>query len=190
MKWMTTVRGVTLVFALVMMTLSAVAQPFPCTNCPPPCTNCPAPPTSPPPYSVAGLKLTIPVLTNSFFLTTVFEHDASRGYELYYVTNLNQTNWTAVLGNLAGQTNYWLSNSFPAGIHLKLASGLDSDGDGMLDGWELLHGFNPHNASDASQDYDGDGLTNLQEFLQGSDPKSAASWTLFIGTPRGLTALP
>ena len=46
----------------------------------------------------------------------------------------------------------------------------DSDGDGMLDGWEVGHGFNPLNSADANQDADGDGLTNLQEMQLGTNP--------------------
>ncbi len=48
----------------------------------------------------------------------------------------------------------------------------DADGDGMPDDWELAHGFNPHESSDADEDADGDGLTNLQEFLGHTDPRS------------------
>jgi len=40
----------------------------------------------------------------------------------------------------------------------------DTDGDGMPDGWERQHGFNPVFASDGSGDFDGDGLTNRQEY--------------------------
>ena len=46
----------------------------------------------------------------------------------------------------------------------------DTDGDGMPDGWEVLHGLNPFDPSDAHQDPDGDGLTNLEEYLYGTDP--------------------
>jgi hypothetical protein len=48
--------------------------------------------------------------------------------------------------------------------------GLDSDGDGMTDDWELYYGLNPYDPSDAALDPDGDGKTNLDEFLTGSDP--------------------
>jgi len=49
-------------------------------------------------------------------------------------------------------------------------SELDSDHDGMPDWWELKHGLNPHDPSDAHQDKDGDGYTNLEEYLNGTDP--------------------
>ncbi|MDD5676706.1 MAG: hypothetical protein PHW60_01785 [Kiritimatiellae bacterium] len=47
---------------------------------------------------------------------------------------------------------------------------VDSDNDGMPDWWEIEHGFNPYDPTDASQDADGDGLTNLQEYQLGTDP--------------------
>ncbi len=49
-------------------------------------------------------------------------------------------------------------------------NGIDADGDGMPDWWELKYGLNPYDPSDASQDPDHDGLTNLQEYLHGTDP--------------------
>jgi hypothetical protein len=40
----------------------------------------------------------------------------------------------------------------------------DSDNDGMLDYFEIQHGLNPNDPSDADLDPDNDGLTNLEEF--------------------------
>jgi hypothetical protein len=48
----------------------------------------------------------------------------------------------------------------------------DSDADGMPNGWELVHGFDPQNPADAAEDPDGDGVTNLAEYLNGTDPLS------------------
>jgi hypothetical protein len=51
----------------------------------------------------------------------------------------------------------------------------DSDGDGLDDGWELLHGFNPLSlpgAGDAEDDADSDGVSNIGEYVAGSDPRT------------------
>jgi len=52
----------------------------------------------------------------------------------------------------------------------------DSDGDGMPDWWELWHGLNPNDPSDAALDSDGDGVSNLNEYLAGTDPRDAADY--------------
>ena len=48
--------------------------------------------------------------------------------------------------------------------------GLDADGDGMADEWEVLVGLDPNDASDAESDTDGDGATALEEFVRDTDP--------------------
>ena len=49
----------------------------------------------------------------------------------------------------------------------------DTDGDGIPDWWETLHGLNPNLAADATLDTDGDGQTNKAEYLAGTDPRNA-----------------
>src|SRR5262249_42487704 len=49
----------------------------------------------------------------------------------------------------------------------------DTDHDGIPDGWEIRNGLNPLDSSDASLDFDGDGLTNLQEYQVGTNPRVA-----------------
>lgn len=54
----------------------------------------------------------------------------------------------------------------------------DSDGDGLLDGWEVANSFNPLSTpgnDESGVDTDGDGLTNLQEQSAGSNPRNADS---------------
>ena len=59
---------------------------------------------------------------------------------------------------------------------------LDTDADGMPNGWEADYGLNPF-VADAARDPDADGLTNLQEYLAGTDPQN--SDTDGDGTPDG-----
>ena len=49
----------------------------------------------------------------------------------------------------------------------------DQDGDGLLNGFEILFGFDPFDPSDAALDSDGDSLTNLEEQALGTDPTQA-----------------
>jgi len=48
---------------------------------------------------------------------------------------------------------------------------IDTDGDGLPDKWELAHGLNPRDPTDALTDPDGDGRSTAQEFLEGTDPQ-------------------
>jgi hypothetical protein len=49
---------------------------------------------------------------------------------------------------------------------------IDDDNDGMPSVWELQHGLNPFDASDAPEDNDGEGLINLDEYKFGTDPNN------------------
>lgn len=69
---------------------------------------------------------------------------------------------------------------------LDLTLGVDSDGDGLPDAWELANGLNPNDPTDADKDSDGDGLSNRTEYLIGTyafDP--AVGFSL---TPVGVSA--
>jgi len=53
---------------------------------------------------------------------------------------------------------------------------LDTDGDGLPDGWEQRYGLSATNAADALWDNDGDGLSNLAEYRAGTNPTNALSY--------------
>jgi hypothetical protein len=48
---------------------------------------------------------------------------------------------------------------------------LDTDGDGMPDGWESEYGLNPFE-KDAGDDLDGDGVSNIDEYYLGTKPNN------------------
>lgn len=52
---------------------------------------------------------------------------------------------------------------------------IDTDGDGIPDWWETLHGLNLGVSSDGNIDTDGDGFRNWQEYVAGTDPTNARS---------------
>jgi pectate lyase len=53
----------------------------------------------------------------------------------------------------------------------------DSDNDGMPDEWELRHGLDPKDLSDAAGDLNGTGYTNIEEYLNGTDPTVFVDYT-------------
>ena len=67
--------------------------------------------------------------------------------------------------------NSLITTSFTVTIN---DSNPDSDGDGLLDSWEVAH-FGSIGAQDGSGDPDGDGLTNEEEETAGSNPNNVDS---------------
>jgi hypothetical protein len=70
----------------------------------------------------------------------------------------------------------------------------DSDGDGMADWWEDLHGLDKQDPADAGFDANGDGVTALQAYLRGLDPHRDARQPQILTDettvyPVGVTAL-
>jgi hypothetical protein len=86
------------------------------------------------------------------------------------VTDQSKVNMDCSGSSGANQTIYMLTLDL---VSDQLAQ--DTDADGMPDAWEVAHGFNASDPSDAAQDADNDGKTNLEEYLAGTDPRDAGS---------------
>jgi hypothetical protein len=71
---------------------------------------------------------------------------------------------------ITGSTNSYGAGSSDAFL---LRYELDTDGDGMSDGWEIKYGLNATWSGDASFDRDSDGLTNLEEYQYDTDPNNS-----------------
>jgi hypothetical protein len=80
----------------------------------------------------------------------------------------------------------------PAGTsRLDLTLGVDSDGDGLPDAWELANGLDPNDPNDANGDADGDGISNRDEYLAGTyafDPNDGFRLSM-IGVDAGQSQL-
>ncbi|TSA40233.1 hypothetical protein D4Q85_00135, partial [bacterium] len=82
--------------------------------------------------------------------------------------------WETEWANAGEPVNYDAPGEsiFYDGTEVRDRENLDSDGDGMPDGWELLHGLSLFQ-DDSMGDADGDGLRNYFEYLAGTNPNEA-----------------
>ena len=79
-----------------------------------------------------------------------------------------------------GQANVTLGRYSVQILSRQAVPNLDSDGNGLLNGWEQANFGSPVGA-DPAADPDGDGMNNLQEQAAGTDPNNADSVLKFTG---------
>jgi hypothetical protein len=121
----------------------------------------------------------------------VFVTDAPAGRVQVYNSAGGWLGSISQLGDLPGQLvapsglavspvngDLFVANTFGNRVDRFGAGGIpacagDADCDGLPDAWEIAHGLNPNDPSDAFADLDGDGLNNREEFAIGTDPRKA-----------------
>jgi hypothetical protein len=106
------------------------------------------------------------------FLGTNLPNQTNATLTLLNVQAANEGTYAVVVTNLVGSVT-----SFVATLSLLV----DSDGDGLPDAWEDLHGLNKSDPADGTADADGDGMNNRQEYLAGSDPTDPRSYLRLDG---------
>jgi hypothetical protein len=87
------------------------------------------------------------------------------GWEAQYMPHLSPTNHDAASG-YSTAPDYDLLSNFDEYEQGSDPTNLDSDGDGMIDGWEFHYAsvLSLTNGTDGTNDPDSDGLTNVEEF--------------------------
>ncbi|HMP90648.1 MAG TPA: hypothetical protein PJ991_10625 [Kiritimatiellia bacterium] len=115
---------------------------------------------------------------NVFAIKAFAEGDDLRKTNSAFAVNTNSPSrivWT----NHGGLRHFYVGVSslfeFTTGIYSVVISGnfADSDGDGMVDAWEMMHFGSLTNTP--AGDFDSDGFSNWDEYVTGTDPANPAS---------------
>jgi bacillopeptidase F (M6 metalloprotease family) len=121
---------------------------------------------------VSGTGVTFTLVSGGGTFTTVspVATDAAglalNGFTLGPATGIAAITATAS-GLIGSPLNFTAQAVLPGG------SPGDTDGDSMPDAWEIAHGLDPLDPSDAAGDDDHDGLSNLTEYTRGTNPQIA-----------------
>ena len=152
--------------------------------------------------SISGLDSTNATLNaalnpNGFATTWKIELGTTTAYGLTSATQslatgtANVSAGISVAGLAPGTTHHFRvvaqngsGTSAGADRTFTTAAFLDTDGDGIPNGWETANGLNPNVTSDGLLDADGDGVTNRDEFGAGTNPRDAASAFRIVSVAR------
>jgi N-acetylmuramoyl-L-alanine amidase len=99
---------------------------------------------------------------------------------VYHDANLDSDNdGTNNLGEFLLHSDPHTASALNAnGLSIDTRPGVDTDGDGVPNNWEVVNGMNYEDPDDAALDFDRDGYTNLQEFCLLTDPRGAPSYRI------------
>ena len=81
--------------------------------------------------------------------------------------------WFILAAAFSDQDGDGLSDEYERRVSLTSGSSVDTDQDGMPDGWEVAQGLNPRLATDAEGDPDQDGFPSEMEYRLGRNPQLA-----------------
>lgn len=109
------------------------------------------------------------------FALNALEDDASLDSDGDGLSNLEEHN-THTDPNRADTDGDSLTDHDEVHVYLTSPLQADTDLDRMRDDWEIAHGFDPTDASDASLDRDGDLFTNREEYFARTDPTLATRY--------------
>ena len=119
------------------------------------------------------------LLTNRIYTCAIFagQSELLPPFIVEFETNLllRMTNSDLVWAGLAQTYQAWETTYGSEPNLFPFDGALDSDADGMPDGWEATN-FWDLIASDGTNDYDGDSLNDLGEFIAGTRPADTSSF--------------
>ena len=115
---------------------------------------------------------------NAFFTSQTFSTEASKETLERITFAVGRVEWSYIQLSPAGDPmteifSYWnvVTGTGASGTRApNFPGGLDTDSDGIPDGWEVFYGLNK-DVKDGTLDTDGDSLDNLHEYIAHTNPR-------------------